>query len=272
MGDRLRVTILGCGSSPGVPRINGDWGACDPANPKNRRRRASAMVERIAASGAVTRFVIDTGPDLRKQMIDAGVDRLDAVVLSHPHADHIHGIDDVRGFFLVQRQLIPTWADDATMERLRQSFGYCLETPPGSNYPPILAPNRIEHGQSFRIDGLGGPIDILPLPVGHGDIVSLGFRIGSLAYISDISLLPPASASQLLDLDVLIIDALQPRPHYSHFSLGQALECIEMLAPRRGVLTHMHIPLDYDAVARETPDHVEPAFDGMEIELAWPTL
>ncbi len=271
MADRLRLTILGCGSSPGVPRINGDWGACDPANPRNRRRRSAAMVERIAATGAVTRVVIDTGPDFRAQMVDAGVERLDGVVYTHPHADHIHGIDDIRGFHLVQRQLIPVFADQPTMTRLLQSFTYCFETPEGSSYPPILAPNLIDHATTFGVDGPAGPIAFQPLPVQHGDIVALGFRIGGLAYIPDVSGIPGPTAALLGGLDLLVIDALQPRPHPSHFSIGQALEWIAHLKPREAVLTHMHIPLDYDAVERSTPDHVHAAHDGMERELAWPS-
>ena len=267
MADRLRLTILGCGSSPGVPRISGDWGNCDPANPRNRRKRASALVERISERG-VTRVVIDTGPDFREQMILAQVPSLDGVVYTHPHADHIHGIDDLRGYVITQRRLIDIWADDSTMERLREAFGYCFKTPTGSAYPPILSTHRITHGEPFTIDGEGGQITFEPLPQLHGSIISLGFRIGSIAYCSDVSGFSDATAARLQGLDVLVIDALQYKRHPSHFSLGEALEWIDRLAPTRAVLTHMHIPLDYTTVMAETPDHVEPAHDGMQIELA----
>ncbi|MFC5586096.1 MBL fold metallo-hydrolase [Nitratireductor kimnyeongensis] len=267
MSDVLRLTILGCGSSPGTPRITGDWGACDPENPKNRRRRCAAMVERISKNGGITRVVIDTGPDFREQMISAGVDRLDAAVYTHPHADHIHGIDDLRGYVLNQRHLMDVYADKPTLERLNEAFGYCFETPPGSNYPPILNACAISHETEFSIQGAGGEITFIPLPQIHGDILSLGYRIGGFAYCPDVSAFPDDTPELISGADTLIIDALQYRPHPSHFSLDEALGWIERLAPRRAVLTHMHIPLDYETVLRETPDHVEPAFDGMVLEL-----
>lgn len=267
MADRLRFTILGCGSSPGVPRINGDWGACDPANPRNVRLRCAAMVERISTEGGITRVVIDTGPDFRAQMIAAQVSRIDAVVYTHPHADHIHGVDDLRGYALVQRRRIDVYADRGTMERLVQAFGYCFSTPPGSNYPPILEPHLFGHDEVVVIEGEGGPLAFTPLPQVHGDILSVGFRIGPMAYCPDVSAYPERTVERLAGLDLLVIDALQYQRHPSHFSLAEALEWIEALKPARAVLTHMHTPLDYDTVMRETPAHVEPAYDGMVFEL-----
>ncbi|MFU0506505.1 MBL fold metallo-hydrolase [Pseudaminobacter sp. NGMCC 1.201702] len=267
MTDRLRLTILGCGSSPGTPRITGDWGNCDPTNPKNRRTRAAALVERIAANGATTRVVIDTGPDFREQMLMVGVKRLDGVIYTHPHADHIHGIDDLRGYVLEQRQLIDIYADQPTLDRLHEAFGYCFETPAGSSYPPILRAHEIEHSDPVVIEGEGGALTFEPLPQIHGDMISLGFRIGSLAYCSDVSHFPPATAERLHDLDVLVIDALQYRPHPTHLSLSEALEWIERLKPTRAILTHMHVPMDYAVVAAETPQNVDPAYDGMTIEI-----
>lgn len=262
-----RFTVLGCGSSPGSPRITGDWGACDPANPRNRRLRASLLVEQIGPDGNSTVVVIDTGPDFRTQMVTAGARKLDAVVYSHPHADHIHGIDDIRGFVIEQKKRIPVYADEKTMARLLEGFSYCFKTPPGSNYPPIVRGNYInDRNDPVVVDGEGGPLTLLPFEQLHGDITSLGFRIGNLAYCSDASGFPEATVERLSDLDVLIIDALQYRPHPSHLSLSQALEWIDRLKPGKAVLTHMHIPLDYDTVMRETPDHVEPAYDMMVIE------
>ncbi|MDZ5697719.1 MBL fold metallo-hydrolase [Chelativorans sp. M5D2P16] len=268
MADRLRLTILGCGSSPGTPRIMGDWGACDPANPRNRRLRAAALVERIRPDGRVTRVAIDTGPDFREQMIAAKVPRLDAVVYTHPHADHIHGIDDLRGYVLVQRRLMDIYADRETMDRLREGFRYCFETPEGSNYPPIVAPHLIDHDEPFQIVGEGGALTFTPLPQIHGDIRSLGFRVGPFAYCSDVSDFPPETVPRLAELDLLVIDALQYRSHQSHFSLGEALEWIDRLKPRKAVLTHMHVPLDYETVRREVPDHVAPGYDGMVLEIS----
>ena len=269
MADRLRLTITGCGSSPGTPRIIGDWGACDPANPRNRRLRAAALVERISARGKTT-VAIDTGPDFRAQMIAAGVGRLDAVVYTHAHADHIHGIDDLRGYFLAQRKRIDIHADQPTMDRLRQGFEYCFETPAGSAYPPVVEPHIISHGEPFSIEGEGGPLTFRPLPQQHGDTVSLGFRVGPVAYCCDVSGFPEATVALLGGLDLLVIDALQYRSHPSHFSLAEALEWIGQLDPKRALLTHMHIPLDYDTVMHETPSHVEPAYDGQMFEIELP--
>ncbi len=271
MADLLRLTILGCGSSPGTPRITGDWGNCDPSNPKNRRRRAAALVERISDSG-VTTVVIDTGPDFREQMIDARVQSIDGVLYTHPHADHIHGIDDLRGFVLAQRKLMDIHADKPTLERLKEAFGYCFETPPGSSYPPILRAHTIAHDAQVTIEGEGGTLTFEPLPQIHGDIISLGFRIGGLAYCPDVSDFPAGTAPKLAGLDVLVLDALQYKRHPSHFSLEEALDWIDRLNPKQAVLTHMHIPLDYETVRGETPAGVEPGFDGMVIELPYESI
>lgn len=272
----LRFTLLGCGSSPGVPRINGDWGDCDPTNPKNRRSRCSLLVERLGPDGT-TSVVVDTSPDFRQQMIDAQVKRLDGVLYTHPHADHIHGIDDLRQYALFQRQRMPVHADIHTLDHLMGAFSYCFVAPEGSMYPPICEAREIRAGSVVRIDGPGGVIEALPVLQVHGPIHSLGFRFGrfsgstplpgGLAYSPDVSDLAPASAALLEGLDVWIVDALQYREHVSHFSLAQALSWIERQKPGRAVLTHMHIPLDHDRVMRETPDHVLPGHDGMVIEL-----
>ncbi|TCT30237.1 phosphoribosyl 1,2-cyclic phosphate phosphodiesterase [Martelella mediterranea] len=267
-----RFTILGCSSSPGVPRINGDWGACDPNNPNNRRTRASLLVEQIGPDGGVTTVVIDTGPDFRAQMIRAGVSHLDAVLFTHPHADHIHGIDDIRGFFHAQRHRIPIYADERTMERLIDGFSYCLKTPEDSAYPPIAEPFVIEDiTKPVVIEGAGGAMRFLPHRQQHGDITSLGYRLGDVAYCTDVSDFPPESIEVLSGIGTIIIDALQYRPHPSHLSLQQALDWIQAFGARRAILTHMHIPLDYETVCRETPDHVEPAYDGMQFEVSLPS-
>ena len=263
---RRRFTVLGCSSSPGVPRITGDWGACDPEEPRNRRSRAALLVQQFDEAGGSTSLVIDTGPDFRTQMIGAQVDHVDAVLYTHPHADHIHGIDDLRGFALATRGRVPIYADELTLARLTEAFRYCFETPAGSNYPPILEANQIHPGEVVRVEGAGGVIECEPLAQIHGDIQSLGYRIGDFAYCCDVSGFPEKTIDRLGDLEVLMIDALQYRPHPSHLSLAQALEWIERLSPRRAVLTHMHTPLDYKTVMAETPDHVEPAYDLMAME------
>lgn len=268
MGENVihRFTVLGCGSSPGTPRLNGDWGNCDPSNPKNLRLRASMLVERILPDGKKTVVCIDTGPDFRAQMIAASVKQMDGVVYTHAHADHVHGIDDLRTFVIMQRQRINIFADDLTMSRLREGFGYCFEKPNGSSYPPILDPHRIDHSQPFEIAGQGGSIKFEPLLQVHGDIHSLGFRVDKFAYCSDVSSFPNETLAKMQNLDTLIIDALQYREHPSHLSLQQALDFIELLQPKRAFLTHMHIPLDYETVLAETPPNVEPCFDGLVIE------
>lgn len=259
-----RFTILGCGSSPGVPRIGGDWGKCDPNNPKNRRSRACLLVEQFGPDGTTT-VVVDTGPDFRSQMLAAGVGAADGVIYTHSHADHIHGIDDLRSFVINSRERVQIWADKHTSVKLHESFGYCFNTPPGSSYPPILVENRISAGQTFAIDGPGGAVEIVPFEQIHGDILSLGFRFGDIAYSSDVSALDQRALPYLENLDLWIVDALQYREHRSHFSLQQTLDWIEKLKPKRAVLTHMHTPLDYQTVMDETPDNVVPAFDGMVI-------
>lgn len=261
----VRVTILGCGSSPGVPRPNGDWGKCNPHNPKNRRMRASVLVERSGSAGT-TSVVIDTGPDFRAQMLMADVRQIDAIVYTHAHADHIHGVDDVRTFVFAQGQMMPIHADAATAHRLHDAFGYCFATPDGSAYPPILIDHRIDHDTPFTVEGQGGPLTFVPLYQHHGSIHSLGFRIGDLAYCPDVSAFPDATLDKMRDLDVLIVDALQYREHPSHLSLAQTLDVIDRIKPKRACLTHMHIPLDYDVVLAETPRHVEPCYDGLVIE------
>lgn len=275
----LRVTLLGCGSSPGTPRLGGadgkgDWGACDPANPKNRRTRCSLLVEKIGPAGT-TRMVVDTSPDFRSQMLAAGATRLDGVIYTHPHADHIHGIDDLRQFALIARARIETYADEQTFARLMDGFAYCYRSPEGSIYPPILNHNPIREGEIFAVNGPGGDIEVLPIRQQHGPIHSLGFRFGGdlragqggVCYSPDVSDIPETSVDLLRGLDVWIVDALQYREHISHFSLSQALSWIDALKPARAVLTHMHIPLDYDRVMAETPAHVVPGHDGLVLDL-----
>ena len=263
----MHFTILGCGSSPGVPRIGGDWGNCDPNNPKNRRRRASLLIEKFGADGK-TVVVVDTGPDFREQMIGANIGSADAVIYTHSHADHIHGIDDLRSFVINTRERVQVWADKVTSDRLHESFGYCFKTPEGSYYPAILEEHRITAGKPFVIEGKGGSIEIMPFEQLHGGIISLGFRIGALAYCSDVSGFDERALPHLNDLDIWIIDALQYKEHPSHLNLVQTLEWIDKLKPGRAILTHMHTPLDYQTVMNETPDHVEPAYDGMILKIS----
>jgi len=262
----LTVTILGCGSSMGVPRPALGWGACDPNNPKNRRRRTSLLVERRSAGG-VTRVLVDTSPDLREQLLGAGVDWIDGVLFTHGHADHTHGIDDLRPLFVHRRKRLDAYLDEATSRDIMGRFRYCFEKPPGSEYPPIMTEHRISGGQPVTIAGEGGPIEALPLLQRHGDIPSLGFRFGSLAYSCDLVDLPAESAVSLGGLDIWIVDALRYAQHPSHFSLSDALRWIERIKPRRAILTNLHSDLDYETLRNELPPHVEPAYDGLQLNL-----
>ncbi|MEM6974237.1 MAG: MBL fold metallo-hydrolase [Pseudomonadota bacterium] len=261
----LRFTVLGCGSSGGVPRIGADgpqWGDCDPAEPRNRRRRCSLLVERIGPGGR-TRVLIDAGPDLREQLIDAGAGDLDAVVFTHDHADHCHGIDDLRMVFFNRRTKLPAYMDAATERTLDRRFGYIFETPAGSSYPPILTKRMIEG--TVEIDGAGGQIACQPFRVPHGDTTALGFRIGPLVYVPDISEMTGEAWTMLEGAEVWLIDALRYRPHPSHANVETALGWVARSGVPRAYLTNLHVDLDYAMLDAATPVHVSPAFDGLVV-------
>lgn len=260
---RLRFTILGCGSSGGVPRLGGHWGDCDPSEPRNMRRRCSLLIEQSTEAGT-TNVLIDTSPDLRAQLLDAGIGQLHGVVYTHAHADHTHGLDDLRMIVINMRKRLPVYADGATQNDLISRFGYAFVQPEGSDYPPILDLHSMPG--DVTIDGPGGAITLTPFRVKHGNIDSLGFRINDLAYLPDVSDLYPESRAALKGLDCWIIDALRRSPHPSHTHLDNTLDWIAQLAPRRAVLTNMHIDLDYRTLDAETPAHITPAYDGMQID------
>lgn len=262
-----RFTILGCGSSGGVPRLGGDWGDCDPTNAKNRRRRCSMLVERIGAEG-ITRVLIDTSPDMRDQLLDAGIGTLDAVAYTHSHADHVHGIDDLRQIVFNLRRRLPVWADGPTQGALLDRFAYAFVQPEGSPYPPILDLHTIDG--PFTIQGAGGPVTLTPFLADHGSIDALGFRIGGLAYLPDVVAIPETSWPLLTGLEIWVLDALRRKPHPTHAHLALSLEWMSRAKPTRGVLTNMHLDLDYATLAAELPDHICPAYDGMILELPAP--
>jgi phosphoribosyl 1,2-cyclic phosphate phosphodiesterase len=260
----LTLTILGCGSSAGVPRPALGWGKCDPDNPKNRRRRCSLLVERISEQGT-TRILIDTAPDLREQLIDADVDHIDAVFLTHEHADQTHGIDDLRSVVLHQRRRIPVHLNQSTAKDIMHRFSYCFVSPPGSDYPPILTQQSIEAGESRSIEGKGGAVTLSAFITQHGNIPALGYRIGEAAYTPDVSDIPCESWSYLENLNLWIIDGLRYAPHPSHFSVGDALSWIDRFKPKRAVITNMHSDLDYEVLRQSLPAGVVPAYDGMRL-------
>ncbi len=266
-GVTLRACLLGTGSSGGVPRVGNDWGACDPDEPRNRRRRCGLLVERRQAGvEAPTRLLVDTPPDLREQLLDARVDALDAVAFTHDHADQTHGIDDVRALALRQRRPILAYLDAPTAGSLVAKFRYCFEGDGG--YPPILERQRdIVPGEAFTVHGAGGDIDVLPLALEHGPIRSLGFRIGDFAYCNDVSAIPDAAMRALDGVQVFVVDALRYRPHPTHAHLEQALDWAARLGPRLTVLTNLHVDMDYRTLLEDLPDGVIPGHDGLWLEI-----
>ncbi|MDP2212594.1 MBL fold metallo-hydrolase [Phenylobacterium sp.] len=264
MSGTLEFTILGCGSSGGVPRADGDWGACDPDDPRNARSRCSMLVRRVSAEAeaSMTTVLVDASPDLRLQTAGAGVTRLDAMLLTHDHADQVHGIDDVRAFFIRQRARIPCHMDAATWSTMARRFGYIFE--PEGGYPAICTPVALPPlGEGFAIDGPSGPIPVTTFDQDHGGVRSVGYRFGGVAYSSDVVDLPDSAFAALEDLDVWIVDALRWRPHPTHAHVDLALSWIERVAPRRAILTNMHIDLDYADLTDRLPAGIEPAFDGL---------
>jgi phosphoribosyl 1,2-cyclic phosphate phosphodiesterase len=258
----LRITILGCGSSGGVPRLGPDWGACDPAEPRNARRRCSILIRRVEGA-AETRVLIDTTPDLRSQLLDAEVGTLDAVAYTHAHADHVHGIDDLRMIVHNMGGRLRVWADGETADQLLARFGYAFVQPRGSSYPPILDLNVIDG--PVTIAGAGGTVTLVPFEVVHGSVRALGFRIGGCAYLPDVSDIPEAAWDYLSGLDCWIVDALRYRPHPTHAHLDKTLGWIDRVRPAQAVLTNMHIDLDYATLRAALPPGVIPAHDGLTL-------
>lgn len=249
-----------------MPRADGEWGECDPHEPKNNRTRCALLVRR-RGTGAEheTTVVVDTSPDFRLQSAQAGVKRLDAILLSHDHADQIHGIDDVRAFFLRQRTKIPCYMDPPTTISLMRRFGYIFESEAG--YPAICTAKALPpHGQHWAVEGPSGIIPVVSFDQDHGGIRSEGFRFGDVAYSSDVVDLTDEAFEALDGLDVWIVDALRHRPHPTHAHLERTLEWIARVKPRRAILTNMHIDLDYNALVRSLPDGVEPGYDGLRFE------
>jgi phosphoribosyl 1,2-cyclic phosphate phosphodiesterase len=264
MNGALEYVILGCGSSGGVPRADGNWGVCDPAEPKNQRSRCCMMVRRRSDAGPrhETTVLIDTSPDLRLQTAAAGVKRVDAVLYTHDHADQVNGIDDLRAFYINQGQRTPCFMDAHTWGNLGRRFAYVFEGEGG--YPAICEPKPLPvMGSSWTIDGPSGAIPVQIFDQDHGDIRSVGYRIGDVAYSSDVVDFPEESFDILAGVRVWIVDALRYKPHPTHASVERALTWIERVKPERAILTNMHIDLDYETLRRELPPGVEPAYDGL---------
>ncbi len=258
----MRVTILGCGGSDGVPQIGGpdgqgDWGACNPKNPRNRRTRAAVHV-----ADANTSILIDTSPDLRDQLMANGIGRVSHVLYTHDHADHSHGINELRRLSRFNGAPMDIYADAATMTRLHTRFAYAFEQLPGSPYPEIAAGHTIDG--PFGL----GDLEIVPVAQDHGfGEVTLGYRIGGFAYSTDVVELSDQACAALEGLDAWIVDCFRDTPHPTHAHWDKTMAWIERLRPKRAVLTHMGVEMDYDAVKERCPPGVEPGYDGMTIDL-----
>ncbi len=267
----LKITILGCGSSGGVPRIGGkdgkgNWGECDPLESKNKRGRCALLIEKKSIKG-ITRILVDAGPDMREQLLREGIGHVDAVLLTHEHADHSHGLDDLRMIALETKKPVPVYFSRFAQDIFLERFKYCFFQAQGSIYPPILTYHIISPNESFTIMGEGGDIDVLPLHVHHGKIDALGFRFNNLAYIPDMHDMPKQTIEHMHNLEYWIIDALRYQKHIAHLNFEKALEWLDAIKPRWGVLTNMHIDLDYQTLRRSLPKNVVPAYDGMVIEI-----
>ena len=261
MGE-LRFTILGCGSSGGVPRLGGHWGNCDPNNVKNFRKRCSLLIQRFDNDN-VTNVLIDTTPDMRQQLLDAKIGKLDAVIYTHEHADHLHGLDDLRMIVINMQKRLPVFASKQTKNSILERFGYAFKTPKGSPYPPILDMNDLT--ETLEIQGAGGPIKFTSFDVDHGNILVSAIKVNDVLYTPDISKV--RNDNELRDLDYWILDSLRYKPHPSHVNLEQALGLIDRYKPRKAILTNLHVDLDYLTLLNETPDNVVPAHDGLQIKL-----
>lgn len=265
----LKTTILGCGCSTGVPRADGYWGKCDPAHPKNRRSRCSALFQIYDSTevspDASTNVLVDTSPDFREQAIRAGLTHLDAVLWTHDHADQTHGIDDMRALALMGKKQIPGYMDEATHQTLIRRFEYVFTGKLG--YPPICEVRTLPgFGEAWSLEGAGGSLPVVTFDQEHGPIRSVGYRIGDVAYSSDISDLPEESFALLGGLKVWIVDALRYTPHPTHSHLDKTLDWIARLKPERAILTNLHQDLDYETLRGKLPAGVEPAYDQMVIE------
>ncbi|HEY1798972.1 MAG TPA: MBL fold metallo-hydrolase [Stellaceae bacterium] len=257
----MKITVLGCGVSTGVPAIGIGWGDCDPADPRNRRRRASLFVE---ARGST--ILIDTSPDLREQFLDAGITHVDAIAMTHAHADHLHGIDDLRAVNRLMNKPIPLYADPTTLAEIRQRFGYVLAD--DTAQPPFYRAALIPREIAGRFEAAGVPF--IPFAQNHGYSTTLGFRIGAFAYSTDVTELDDAAFAALAGTEVWIVDCLRHEPHPTHSHVAKTIEWVTRVKPRRAILTHMDHTLDYETLAAELPIGIEPGRDGLVIELPDP--
>lgn len=273
MQEPLTLTLMGTGSSGGVPRVGNQWGNCDPAEPRNRRRRCSLLIEKARqssnSSNSKTTIVVDTGADFREQILSANVKSIDGVLLTHSHADHIFGLDDLRQMALLLKRPIDVWMDQATRSQVMAAFAYCFHQAKGSSYPSFCTEQALEPHSLITINGPAGDIQVTTLIAEHGDIQALGVKVGAAVYLPDMKrIINTDSLALLKDVKVLIVDALRYKSHPSHMNLDECLAFIEAVAPERTILTNMHTDLDYQTLQAELPDGVEPGYDGLSIKVS----
>jgi len=256
----MKVTILGCGPAGGVPSISAGWGRCDPANSRNARRRSSILVEEGGCA-----ILVDTGPDLRAQLLDAKVRRLDAVIYTHSHADHLHGIDELREINRAMGSPLDIYGDMETIQAIRDRFPYVFEPLDLAGHLSIYKPWLIPHPitSTFGI----GPFGIEPFVQDHGVGATTGFRFGAFAYSTDLMGLPESSLERLEGLDLWVVGCFGSKQHPTHAHVDLALGWIERLQPKRAVITHMGTSLDYAELEASLPPGVSPAHDGQVIEV-----
>lgn len=252
----MRITFLGTGTSHGIPMIGCDCPVCRSDDPRNNRTRASVLVE---ADGA--NLLIDTGPELRIQAIREDIRRVDAVLFTHAHADHVFGLDDVRRFNDLSGRAMPCYGSAETLTSVRRAFEYVFVPTQAGGGKPAL--DLVPVDASFVVGGV--PIE--PIPVLHGQLQVLGYRIGGFAYVTDVSCIPESSMALLGGLDVLVLGVLRPQPHETHFSVGEGLEIVERLRPKSAFFTHIAHKLDHEATNATLPGHVRLAYDGLRITL-----
>ncbi|MBL4602954.1 MAG: MBL fold metallo-hydrolase [Emcibacteraceae bacterium] len=255
----MKVTILGSGTSQGVPRVGGKlnngWGVCDPNNPKNRRRRVSIMVEH-----GDTRIIVDTGPDLREQCLSADITTLNGVLYTHDHADHTHGIDDLRAIAQNMKKEVPVYGNQNTLAVIKNRFEYIFKN--RQEYPSICVAHEIDI-EPFSI----GDLNIQAIELIHGGIITYGYRFDNVCYTTDFNDIPPSSDEYLYDLDLWIVDCLREEPHPTHCHLDQILGYVKKYKPKHTILTHMTADMDYETLKNKLPDHIEPGYDGMVLKV-----
>lgn len=254
----MRLTMLGVGSSAGTPMIGCECDTCKSPDKRNHRTRCSSVIE--LDNGKI--ILIDTGPDLRQQALREGLSQIDAVLYTHTHADHLHGIDDLRAFCQIQRSQIPLYGSPEAMAHIADKFGYTLREVGNFWDLPILKANPVK-APFYLFDQL-----VIPIPVKHGNSDIFGYRIGNIAYITDVSTIPDSSFELLKDLDILLLDCLRYTPHYSHVNLEQSLVYADQIGAKATYLIHMTHELEYNALSSHLPNNVLVGYDGLRLKLS----